>query len=52
MFTCHSKSVHISCSIWLISHKVNIPWPTIHHNLDLEECLADVGVLEVDSGVR
>ena len=33
MFSCHSRYEHISRSIWLISRRANIPWPTIDHDL-------------------
>lgn len=31
--SCHSRELHISRSIWLISQRANMPWPTIDHDL-------------------
>ena len=32
-FKCHSKYAHISRSIWLISRRANMPWPTTAQDL-------------------
>ena len=33
MLSCHSRYEHISRSIWLISRRANMPWPTMDQDL-------------------